>query len=748
MNVLEPVEIRLLGSLRVRRSDNSAVKASEWRTGKTIDLLRLLACNVDQPVRIEWLLDTLWPDVEESKGRASLRTAASQIRRTLRSDCIERRMGGLVLTDAWVDVTAFQDLAVEARSCHRAGEHAKVVSLARQAEALYLGDFAAQDSGGDWALEWRDSMRAMRVAMLTEALESAVELRWLRDAIVLAHSVIDADPYCDRGHRGLMSAYAGLGETDRALRVYADFRTLLDRDLGVLPSAQTQAMQMSLLTGTHEAAGVRCWVGHEDDRTAVASLITRPAGDSVRVLCVSGAPGSDREGLIDAAVHQTGVDAVHLHPQSSAPLPSSTQIGAAARQAHVAVLPPLDSCDDTDIAELVSTLAQLSPGNDVTFVVPVDGSHLEALLMESEMVRLKVDLVELHAMTREEIERLAGEVLCGPPTPGLVETLMRGSGGLSGIAADELHRWLAEGRVLWTPSGLDLSCASDEAPQPEIESIVRRVLDRACPLGVDVLSLLALINRPTTATLVLHLLDRSAWPDVTEEEVELSLDLLTDMGALALGPRGYEFAHEQMRRTTEAWLRHGVRRRLHRRLAESPLLPDGDRADHWIKAAAPVRAALAEVAAARVAHDNGDGDESLRHLSVSRDYARLATTSAEQMRALHLVSEMASEIGAVGIARAADATVVDVALGQTLPSPDLSVRPEADVDLPAWARLLETAVHRALGALLLDTRLTVTLSVLPDAPRETPEGLHRDATVDVTVCDRPGMELVPEPRSA
>lgn len=381
----------------------------------------------------------------------------------------------------------------------------------------------------------------------------------------------------------------------------------------------------------------------------------------------------------------------------------------------MAVLPPLDSCDDTDIAELVSTLAQLSPANDVTFVVPVDGSHLEALLMESEMVRLKVDLVELHAMTREELERLAGEVLwsAGAWTGRDPDARIR---GLSGIAADELHRWLAEGRVLWTPSGLDLSCASDEAPQPEIDSIVRRVLDRACPLGVDVLSLLALINRPTTATLVLQLLDRSAWPDVTEEEVELSLDLLTDMGALALGPRGYEFAHEQMRRTTEAWLRHGVRRRLHRRLAESPLLPDGARADHWIKAAAPVRAALAEVAAARVAHDNGDGDESLRHLSVSRDYARLATTSAEQMRALHLVSEMASEIGAVGIARAADATVVDVALGQTLPSPDLSVRPEADVDLPAWARLLETAVHRALGALLLDTRLTVTLSVLPDAP--------------------------------
>ena len=90
----EPVEIRLLGSLRVRRGDSSVVDASEWRTGKTLDLLRLLALDADQPVRIDSLLEKLWPDVDEARGRASLRTAASQIRRTLRTDCVARRLVG------------------------------------------------------------------------------------------------------------------------------------------------------------------------------------------------------------------------------------------------------------------------------------------------------------------------------------------------------------------------------------------------------------------------------------------------------------------------------------------------------------------------------------------------------------------------------------------------------------------------------------------------------------------------------
>ena len=741
MNVVEPVEIRLLGSLRVRRCDNSAVDAAEWRTGKTVDLLRLLALNVEQPVRIDSLLDKLWPDVEESKGRASLRTAASQIRRTLRSDCIERRMGGLVLTNAWVDVAAFRDLAVEARACHRAGDHAKVVCLSRQAEAMYLGDFEAHDGGSDWAVETRESMAAMRVAMLTDAVDSAVELRWLRDAVDLATLVIDADPYSDRGHRGLMGAYAGLGETDRALRVFADFRALLDDELAIPPSAQTQALQMSLLTGSSDASQGPVWVGHEDDCTAVVDLVKEAVEHGVRVLCVAGAPGSGREAVVDAALDRAQIAALRLHPQASGQLPAGAELEAAARRAAVAVLPPLDGCDDTDLAELASTLAGLAAADGLTVVVPVDTQHLDPLLMELEMVPLEVGVVELHPLTRAELERLAGAVLCGPLAPGLTDTLMTLSGGLSGKAATELRRWLTDGRILWTPSGLDLASSYGETPEPEIDKITRRILERVCPLGMDVVSLLALLDRPATAGLVVRLLDRVAWPDVTENDVDLALDQLADLGALRLGPRGYEFMHRRMRATTEAWLRHGVRRRLHRRLAESPLLPEVDRAGHWIKAAAPLRACASAVDAAKVAHETGDDEASRRHLSAGQDYAGLAPTGAEQMSALHRVSEMASEVGAAELAAATAAAVVDAALTHELPAASVStLRPDA-VDLTARAALLEEAVLRALEPLLPGAQLALTLSVVP--------GVRQPAAIESVACtDARGTTTVPVQRPA
>ena len=66
------VEIRVLGPLRVRRADGSDVEHSAWRTKKTVDLLSLLALQVGHPVPVARIVECLWPDVPEHRGRACL----------------------------------------------------------------------------------------------------------------------------------------------------------------------------------------------------------------------------------------------------------------------------------------------------------------------------------------------------------------------------------------------------------------------------------------------------------------------------------------------------------------------------------------------------------------------------------------------------------------------------------------------------------------------------------------------------
>ena len=72
---MDSVEVRLLGPLLVRRADGSVVGAEEWRSNKTLDLLRLLALNSGRPMSVATVVDRFWPSVDRDHGRASLRTA-------------------------------------------------------------------------------------------------------------------------------------------------------------------------------------------------------------------------------------------------------------------------------------------------------------------------------------------------------------------------------------------------------------------------------------------------------------------------------------------------------------------------------------------------------------------------------------------------------------------------------------------------------------------------------------------------
>ena len=85
----------MLGPFQVRRHDGTIVDRSEWRTGKAADLLRLLALRGGDPVATQTLVAALWPGSDQRHGNASLRTAASQVRRVVGGEFLERSLAGI-----------------------------------------------------------------------------------------------------------------------------------------------------------------------------------------------------------------------------------------------------------------------------------------------------------------------------------------------------------------------------------------------------------------------------------------------------------------------------------------------------------------------------------------------------------------------------------------------------------------------------------------------------------------------------
>lgn len=243
------LRVWILRELTVRRHDGSLVERAEWRTAKTMDLLRILALSNGRPVRLANVTQQLWPNVSVERARASLRTAASQVRRVTGSNCISRHGDGILLEGAWVDVVVFLNDARRVHSLALAGRHSRAIDLTRAAERLYTDDFHAHDDESPWARAERDHLKQVHRSMLCQAAESAIELGDYRTALTFAGNAVRIDPTSEAAHRALMRSYAELGEIGSALRAFEGLRTHLADELGADPSMQTRALHLRLLRG-------------------------------------------------------------------------------------------------------------------------------------------------------------------------------------------------------------------------------------------------------------------------------------------------------------------------------------------------------------------------------------------------------------------------------------------------------------------------------------------------------------------
>ena len=559
------IEIRMLGQFFVRRSDGEVVAADEWNTGKTTDLLRLLALNANRPVSVSGLLEKLWPDVEEVKARASLRTAASRVRRALGTAQIDRQLGRLVLRDVWVDVVAFQTIVHEAKAAMHARDYARVVSLAREAEALYIADFRAHDDKSVWATEVRESLMMSRQTLLADAGVSAVKLLWMRDAIDFSTLAITADPCFERPHRSLMRAHAGLGEVELALRAFEHCRANLSQELGADPSSQTRALHIQILSGNIEEFPVTPFTGREREVESLAAAIAAGiASNGCDVVCLTGPEGSGREALLQAAVAQV--------PRARIRQPLNDGLNTTAvklpnvvsdRRSDVSVLGPIDGEPAREANRMMVFLSGLVPG--VPRVISVLTSESAGDLLEDH---LRDGPINLHRrstskISDQDLAALAYAVLSGTATPTLLKELKEQSEGLAGYAVSILREWIASGWVISTANGLALyNDAGAVTGMPPVGNHFRMLLEQVNHQELEFCQLLAIIDSPVSASAILALNSDDVGNSEKLDEIQFLLDEMADLGILRISAQGYEFRNFAIRDSFVSWLRPAVKARL------------------------------------------------------------------------------------------------------------------------------------------------------------------------------------------
>jgi DNA-binding SARP family transcriptional activator len=612
--------LQLLGRFQVRR-DGEEIAPAAFGGRKVRALLRVLAVRRPDLVPHEVLAGALWPDRMPADPVANLGVLVNRARRALGDPAlIVTGTGGYALGECTVDVADF--LAALERS--RAATDPGVALRAAMAALATWGEPLAEDTYAQWAQAPRDRLLRAHVDALEVAARAALELGDAGTAVATAGDAVAAEPLRESATLVHARALAAAGDRAAALDRLRELRARLADELGVDPSAAIEELQLDLLRGELPALprvvapgpvtsrpvfGGLPFVGRDEELARLRAVVAvhgaatlagvAGAGKS-RLLAelTTGSPlpviaaravlpeRSEAWGLARSLLREAlAVDEevvrrlprrirdvlAGLLPElgDGPPLALDGEsrralllagglrvLEAAVGDGALLVADDLQWADPSSVAMLGSALARL-PRLAAVLAFRSD-EPAPAALADLRGARTTVDLM-LGPLSAAAVDRLFGD-------PALARAVLEGT-DRTPFAVAEVLRELTERAAITRGPGGWMPCTSD-APTLAVElgragqrRAVQRRAERETGLRADVLALVALLARETSASTVAAAAGRDA------RTVLESLSGLAAAGLVRLGEQGWATAHDLVGETVAAGLGPGERGRLHGLLA-------------------------------------------------------------------------------------------------------------------------------------------------------------------------------------
>ena len=205
-------------------------------------LLYRLAAD-QKPVPRERLCFLFWPDRPESAARRMLTGLLSHLQRTLPAPGVLLTEDDQVWLDpdhTWSDTAAFEQLSAQP------GHLKQAVDLYR---GPFLDGFSLSQSPEFeiWAALERQTWERRYLEALAALIEDHAANEEYGAAIACARDYLVADELAEDIHRRLIELYAATGDRGSALHQFEHLVAVLDRELGVGPLPETEAVYRAIL---------------------------------------------------------------------------------------------------------------------------------------------------------------------------------------------------------------------------------------------------------------------------------------------------------------------------------------------------------------------------------------------------------------------------------------------------------------------------------------------------------------------
>jgi DNA-binding SARP family transcriptional activator len=300
------LDVRLFGKFNISL-DGEAI---EIPSRPMQSLLAFLILNSGTTFRREQLAGLLWPDSDEKNARGNLRQTLWRLGKAVGKHYFltdKVSVGFNPQAENKLDVEILQNGAAEAVSTDQIEK-----SISVYTDALLPGFY---DS---WILLEQERLQAIFERCMRRLLDRLVRNKQWQAAREWAESWIAKGSVPEAAFRALMWAHAGLGDQAGVQAVYRRCVEALEKEVGVAPSAETQALFRKISSGedlpelqeaeSNGSISIRLpaqptpFVGRKNDLKEIGALLSNP---DIRLINIQGLGGIGKTRLaIEAAQTQ------------------------------------------------------------------------------------------------------------------------------------------------------------------------------------------------------------------------------------------------------------------------------------------------------------------------------------------------------------------------------------------------------------------------------------------------------------
>lgn len=219
------------------------VTVQDWRTSKAVELLFLLMDQA-RPLRKEFIINALWPDLESSKTENLFKTTLYRLRQALFPDWIARDGTSYNLNVAyWYDAAEFQKKIRQGDRLllSEPGDPQKrtlALERYRAAAELYRGDFL-EGIYSDWCIERQQQLEMLYHELLIKQAQLYYQIADYDTALATVEKYLSFDAFSETAHLIRLEIYKKLGNSAMLSHSYQLYTQML-KELNQEPSAEAK----------------------------------------------------------------------------------------------------------------------------------------------------------------------------------------------------------------------------------------------------------------------------------------------------------------------------------------------------------------------------------------------------------------------------------------------------------------------------------------------------------------------------